>query len=140
MTGLDRGKNVWQTIENIGILMIFESLSLVGVFVDDEFEKTRTKDAFAENSISIVVSKARRVCTEPSFDEAHPHRCLVSDKVNVMTAISHPCHETACCCSNANRIENLQRSRKLRFAAPDHFTIVGSTFGVAKSRRKILFP
>lgn len=40
MAHLDHGHDVREPIENVGILMIFESLSLIGVFVDDKFEDT----------------------------------------------------------------------------------------------------
>lgn len=40
MANLDRGHDVREPIENVGILMIFESLPLIGVLVDDEFEDT----------------------------------------------------------------------------------------------------
>lgn len=140
MTSLDRGHDVGAPVKNVGILMVFESLSLVGVLVDDEFEKPGTKDALTEKSISVFVGKLRRVSTEPSLDETHPDRCLVADKVNVMTSISHPRHESACCSGNANCIENLQRSSKLRFAAPDHFMIVGSALSVADSRWEVVLP
>ncbi|KWO06041.1 hypothetical protein WM26_31030 [Burkholderia cepacia] len=40
MTNLDRGHDIREPIENVGILMILESLPLIGVLVDDEFEDT----------------------------------------------------------------------------------------------------
>ncbi|OFT79711.1 hypothetical protein HMPREF3115_23580 [Burkholderia sp. HMSC10F09] len=113
MTSLDRGHDVGEPVENVGILMILKSLRLIRVLVDDELEKAGTEDALIQNSIPVFLCELRRVCTEPSFENTHSYCCLVADQVKVMTAISHPRREPACCCSNANCIENLQRSCKL---------------------------
>ncbi|KVG32849.1 hypothetical protein WJ30_10780 [Burkholderia diffusa] len=140
MAGLDRGHDVRKPVENVGILMVFEPHGLVRVLVDDEFEETRPKDAMTEKSIPVFVIELLRVSTEASFDETYPDRGLVADKVNVMTAISHPRREPSRRGCNTNTVEYLQRSFALQLATPDHFMIVGSTLGIARSRREILLP